>query len=127
LQPNQELLACAQHGRIEGVKDALRNGADINSITNDDPSTALDLAIFYGHYVIANYLLNQGATVGNFALIDSMDNEDIFVRLLDNISTNMRDLESLSFAINELAKEGKSHLIRLLEEKIQKYNDNKKC
>ena len=69
LKPDRKLLASAQFGRIDGVKDAIGKGADINTCTDDDPSTALDLAIGSSNFEIAKYLLNHGATVGNYACI----------------------------------------------------------
>ena len=57
---NSDLLAYSAHGDMQEVKEALKNGADIN-IKNDAGSTPLMLALKNEEYEVAEYLLSEGA------------------------------------------------------------------
>jgi ankyrin repeat protein len=124
LKPNQKLLACARIGKVSGVVEAIHLGADLDYHSEDDSSTAIDLALQEEHYELAMILLEHGALVGNFALSNARDREDIFIRLLDGLQPEMCDHESLDLAFEELKEYGKYHLLRLLEEKIRTFSDH---
>jgi hypothetical protein len=126
LSPDQKILAYAILGSLDGVEKAIAEGADIDCAHEDDPSTPLDLALQEGHYDLALHLLEKGSPVGNYALSNAKDREDIFIRLVEKLEPEMCDHESLGLAFDELRECEKYHLVEILEEKIREACDNSK-
>ncbi|CAK63668.1 unnamed protein product (macronuclear) [Paramecium tetraurelia] len=58
---NTFLILAAQCGCSEIVHELIKRGADIN-IQNDDGNTAVHLALAYGHYKIADLLMEAGGS-----------------------------------------------------------------
>jgi ankyrin repeat protein len=58
---DKELIKAIKRGQKEKVKELLEQGADVN--TDKDGYTALCWACWYGHYEIAELLLQYGALV----------------------------------------------------------------
>ncbi|CAK73970.1 unnamed protein product (macronuclear) [Paramecium tetraurelia] len=58
---NTFLIMAAQCGCIEIVHELIKRGADID-IQNDDGNTAVHLALAYGHYKIADLLMESGGS-----------------------------------------------------------------
>lgn len=60
---NDELLRAAETGDIEAVKEALNNGADINTQNNFLKESALHFAASKGHLELVEYLVDNGANL----------------------------------------------------------------
>jgi hypothetical protein len=61
--PDEALQRAATGGKIDLLKTALRAGANINHISEQDKCTALMSAAKSGHIAIVEYLLDQGAAL----------------------------------------------------------------
>ena len=59
---NDALRIAASQNKIEGIQEALRNGADINS-TTPDGKTALMLAAFFGKLATTQFLIEHRADI----------------------------------------------------------------
>ncbi|CAD8171150.1 unnamed protein product [Paramecium octaurelia] len=59
---NTFLILAAQCGCIEIVHELIKRGADINIQNKDDGNTAVHLALAYGHYKIADLLMEAGGS-----------------------------------------------------------------
>ena len=57
---HKRLIESAKTGKIEGIKDALKKGVNIN-IKADDGETALHKAVFYKYIDVAQLLIEKGA------------------------------------------------------------------
>lgn len=60
---NDTLLSAAETGDIDTVKEALNNGADINTQNNFLKESALHLAASKGHLELVKYLVDNGANL----------------------------------------------------------------
>ncbi|XP_066275841.1 ankyrin repeat and SOCS box protein 3-like [Branchiostoma lanceolatum] len=63
LTPNTALMAAAVSGSVQGVKEALKAGADIEYDLLDSTGTALYTASYNGHADVVRLLLRKGASV----------------------------------------------------------------
>lgn len=61
---NKELFLAARNGDLNGVKAAMKNGADLEA-KESYGDTALNLAAENGHFEIVKYLIETGANIEN--------------------------------------------------------------
>jgi ankyrin repeat protein len=66
---SDRLLQAAADGSLEGVKEALRQGADVNARAQFG-DTALNLAAEHGHKDVVQCLLDKGADIHNLGGAD---------------------------------------------------------
>jgi len=72
------LIDSCKKGDLEGVKAALKSGADVNTL-DEDGYTGLMLAVSFNHNSVVALLLdvNQRNDWGSFALKNAVDNSNI--------------------------------------------------
>ncbi len=66
---SDRLLEAAADGSLEGVEEALRQGADVNARAQFGDA-ALNLAAEHGHKHVVQYLLEKGADIHNLGGAD---------------------------------------------------------
>jgi ankyrin repeat protein len=64
---NTQLLRAAQSGNLQGVRQSLNSGAEINAKPSAEGGSALFLACRNGHYDVVRYLLDEGANINTMA------------------------------------------------------------
>lgn len=91
---NNELLTAAEDGNINGVRDAVESGADINAQNEFMKDSALHIASSRGYLEIVKYLVEKDA---------------------DMLLTNGTDMTPLHLA----ARDGQTHIVEFLLEKME--------
>lgn len=84
---NEKLFMACITGNLPTVKDALKNGADINFTDKETTLTPLGIALLNSRFDIAKFLISEGASVNiidnsGCSLLSYSDDEDIFNILL---------------------------------------------
>jgi|GEM_PF-5526510 len=93
MDPNNQLIKSARNGDLEGVKEALSRGADINFVTDYYIMSALHHAVIGNHIEIAKFLLENGADVD---MVDGLDS----TRLISAVQEGNIDMIRLLLKYN---------------------------
>jgi ankyrin repeat protein len=117
---NDRLLEAAAEGSLEGVEEALRQGADVNA-RRQFGDTALNLAAEHGHKEIVQHLLDKGADIHHLGGADKTPIMNAafagnigIVRLLLEKGARVTDdlLASVQLKVNILEENALSGMVR---------------
>jgi ankyrin repeat protein len=125
---NKKLLKYSEKGNLNGVKDCIENGADVNCKNNSN-WTPLMYSSYYGHLEIVKVLIENGVDInykdkwGQTPLMLSSNNtflEVVKVLIENGADWNIKDDDNWDF-VDYLSKENEEIIIKKYPGKYEEY------